>query len=259
VRAVILAAGRGGRLTGVTGNHPKCLARIGARTLIERQLAALREAGVASFTVVAGYRAHEVRRVCGADVGFVCNHRFAETNSLFSLWLARDLLVDGFLVLNADVLIHPQLIVDLLRARRDDALLVDWRPGDAAYSEEEMKVIVRRGRVVDIAKTIAADEADGENIGVAKFGPEGAAVLIEEMTGLVASGAVREWLPAAFARFCRRRALHVVDSRGLPWIEIDFPEDYWRACTDVLPAIDGAWEMSPCTNAFTTSANVRSR
>ena len=24
----------------------------------------------------------------------------------------------------------------------------------------------------------------------------------------------------------------------MPWIEIDFPEDYWRACSDVLPAID---------------------
>jgi len=40
------------------------------------------------------------------------------------------------------------------------------------------------------------------------------------------------------AAFSRRRPLHVIDSRGFPWIEIDFPEDYWRACTDVLPAIE---------------------
>ena len=80
-------------------------------------------------------------------------------------------------------------------AQRDDALLVEWRPGDSTYSEEEMKVVVRRGCVVDIAKTIAAEEADGENIGVAKFGPEGAAALIEEMNDIVASGALREGGP----------------------------------------------------------------
>ena len=63
--------------------------------------------------------------------------------------------------------------------------------------------------------------------------------LVERWTRSSAGGDVREWLPRAFARFCRRRPLHAVDTRGYPWIEIDFPEDYWRACSDVLPAIDG--------------------
>src|SRR5262249_9874204 len=88
------------------------------------------------------------------------------------------------------------------------------------------------------SKTMAVDDADAENIGIAKFGADGTAVLVDEVNGLVASGGAREWLPAAFAAFCRWRPLHVVESRGLPWIEIDFPEDYWRACSEVLPAID---------------------
>jgi choline kinase len=106
------------------------------------------------------------------------------------------------------------------------------------YSEEEMKVRVRRGRVVEIDKAIAPERADGENIGIAKFGADGAAVLIEAMNAIVGAGSVREWLPRAFADFCRQRPLRVVESRGYPWIEIDFPEDYWRACSEVLPAID---------------------
>jgi choline kinase len=246
LRAVILAAGRGGRLRGVTGRHPKCLARVGAVTLLERQVAALRRCGVDAITVVAGYHAADVRRVCrGVEVAH--NTRFASTNSLYSLWLVRDLIAGGFVVLNADVLFHDQLLVDLLTARYEDALLVA-SPADGdrapAFTDEEMKVRVRRGRIVEIAKTIDPAEADGENIGIAKFGRAGAAVLIEEMDQLIDAGAHREWLPAAFAAFGRRRPLHVVDSRGLPWIEIDFPEDYWRACTDVLPAIEAAAEPS---------------
>jgi L-glutamine-phosphate cytidylyltransferase len=241
MRGVILAAGRGSRLRGVTGRRPKCLARVGAVTLVERQIAALRRCGIDAITVVAGYHAADVRRVCGAGVDLLRNTRFASTNSLYSLWLVRHLLDDGFVVLNADVLFHDQLLVDLLTARYEDALLVSPRPDDgAAFTDEEMKVCVRGGRVVRIAKTVPPAEADAENIGIARFGPSGAAVLIEEMDRVIENGGHREWLPAAFAAFCRRRPLHAVGSRGFPWIEIDFPEDYWRALTDVLPAIDAA-------------------
>ena len=56
--------------------------------------------------------------LCGPAIDFVHNARFAATNSLYSLWLARELLRDGFVVLNCDVLFHPQL----LRRSADGAL-----------------------------------------------------------------------------------------------------------------------------------------
>src|SRR3954471_12220716 len=121
MRAVILAAGRGGRLTGVTGLHPKCLARLGAWTLLERQIHALRDSGIRHITVVTGYEAEAVRQLVGNGVDFVHNERYASTNSLASLWLVRSMLADGFIVLNCDVLFHRQLLVDLLTARYEDA------------------------------------------------------------------------------------------------------------------------------------------
>ena len=56
---------------------------------------------------------------------------------------------------------------------------------------------------------------------------------------LFRSGGLREWAPRVFADFARLRPLHAIGTRGLPWTEIDFPEDYERAVRDVLPAIDG--------------------
>ncbi len=238
MRAIILAAGRGGRLQGVIGERPKCLARVGDRTLLDRQIEALQAEGITRITVVAGYGADQVRQDCPTQVDFVHNLRFATTNSLYSLWLARDLLRDGFVVLNCDVLFHPQLLHDLLTARVDDALLVSARRDGAAYGDEEMKVCIRRGLVRDIAKTLPDDASDAENIGIARFGPDGAHALVEQMTHLVSGGLVREWLPSAFAAVAALRPLHAIDSRGYPWIEIDFPEDYWRACGVVLPAIE---------------------
>lgn len=238
MRAIILAAGRGGRLQGVIGDHPKCLARVGDRTLLERQIEALQAAGISRIAVVGGYRMEMVRRNCPRSVEFVHNARYASTNSLYSLWLARDLLLDGFLVLNCDVLFHPRMLDDLLTARCDDALLVAARGDGPPYGDEEMKVRIRGGLVSAIAKTLTAEDSDAENVGIARFSAAGALALTEQMNRIVATGQVRDWLPRAFGEFAATRPLHAVDSRGLPWIEIDFPEDYWRACSDVLPAID---------------------
>ena len=236
MRAVVLAAGRGARLRAVTGHQPKCLARVGDRTLLDRQIGALRRCGIDRIAVVAGHHAAEVRRACDPGVDIIVNTRYEATNSLYSLWLARDLLTEGFVVLNCDVIFHDQLLWDLLTSRDEDALLMAAVRGQV-YSDEEMKIRVRGGCVADISKTLDPADTDGENVGIAKFGAAGGAVLVEELTAALAEGGARDWLPRAFASFARRRRLHVVETRGFPWTEIDLPEDYWRACAEVLPAI----------------------
>jgi choline kinase len=239
MRGIILAAGRGTRLNGAAGESAKCLAALGAQTLIEWQLRTLREAGIDELAVVVGFEAERVRRVCGHGITYVENTRYAQTNSLYSLWLARPLLFEGFVVLNCDVLFHPALLRDLLTSRHPDALLVDYHGVDQPpYGDEEMKVQVRHGRVRDMSKELSADEADGENLGVVKFGADGAAALVQIMDRLVAAGADRAWAPHAFREFAQDRPLHAIGTRGLPWTEIDFPEDYHRAVHDVFPQIE---------------------
>jgi choline kinase len=237
MKGIILAAGRGARLNGGKGDMPKCLATVGGETMLTRNIRVLRAAGIEEIIVVVGCAAETVRRSC-PDVTFVENTIFAQTNSLYSLWLARTLLTEGFVVMNCDVLVHPQLVFDLVNARHEDALLLAYRDEETQYSDEEMKVRVRCGRVVDISKSMDPDEADGENLGIVKFGRAGAQLLVEEMQTLVEAGELKAWVPRAFKAFAEKRPLHVIGTRGYPWIEIDFPEDYRRAVEVVLPQIE---------------------
>jgi L-glutamine-phosphate cytidylyltransferase len=237
MRGIILAAGRGSRLNGNGSDMPKCLVTVGGETLLSRNARLLRAAGVQDLTIVVGCAADTVRRSM-PDAAFVENPIFSETNSLYSLWLSRQYLTEGFIVMNCDVLVHPQLIVDLLTAKHEDALLLAYRDHDTEYGDEEMKVQVRCGRVVDIAKTMAPEDADGENLGVAKFGPTGARLLLAHADRLITAGDVKAWVPRAFKEFAQQRPLHAIGTRGLPWTEIDFPEDYRRAVEMVLPAIE---------------------
>jgi choline kinase len=238
MKGIILAAGKGLRLNGKTGNTPKCLLEIGGQTLLERQIQALRGCGVEEIIVVVGYEAERVRQACDAQICFIENPCFEQTNSLFSLWLTRELLADGFIVINADVLFHQQLLADLIAAPCEDALLMAYSNHLCVkLGDEEMKVRVKGGRVLDISKGIKPEEADGENLGIVKFGREGARLVVQEMNALIARGYYRDWAPRAFCEVAGQRHLYAIGTRGYPWIEIDFPEDYQRAVNEILPQL----------------------
>jgi L-glutamine-phosphate cytidylyltransferase len=237
LRGIILAAGKGSRLNGTAGDKPKCLLRVGGITLLERQIETLRATGIDDIAVVVGCQADAVRRSCGGGLRFIENTRFAQTNSLYSLWLTRPLLLDGFIVMNCDVLLHPQLLADLVTSRHDNALLLSY--SDDVLGDEEMKVKVRCGLVVEMSKTMPAADADGENVGVVRFGANGAHRLVDLLDARVAAGGLRDWAPRAFDEFARERPLHAIGTRGYPWTEIDFPEDYHRAVNEILPQIEG--------------------
>jgi len=243
MRGIILAAGTGTRFNGAV--HPKCLATFDERTLINIQLATLRACGITDITVVVGFAADSVRVACGPQVRFVENTHYRKTNSLYSLWLARRVLDQGFVVMNCDVLFHPSMLVDLLTARHENALLVAYPgPDDAEMSDEEMKVCVRRGLVVDIDKNLPRRRTDGENVGIVKFSANGARQLIPMMGDLVDSGELSAWAPRAFKQFARCHRLYAIGTRGLPWTEIDTPEDYRHGLDDVYPAIRNAIDYS---------------
>jgi L-glutamine-phosphate cytidylyltransferase len=245
MKAIILAAGKGTRLDGAAVK-PKCLVEIGGSTLLHRQIDTLRSLNVREIVVVVGFGAERIREECDGEIGFVENAQFAETSSMYSLWLAREHLTDGFVVLNSDVLFHPQMLADLLESDYDAALLIsDADPNP--LGDEEMKIRVKDQLVVDISKEIDPIDADGENVGIVKFSAAGAKLLVEYMDVLIGAGELKHWAPRAFLEFARSHPLHALSTRGLPWIEIDFPEDYQRAVNEVLPKIEsltGVWASS---------------
>jgi choline kinase len=233
-RAIILAAGQGSRLRPLTDDRPKCLLQVGGRTLIVRQIEALSRAGVTDVVAVLGYRGDQVRRLAGPDVRYIENAEYTHTNSLYSLWLAREELLSGAVIVNSDVLALPRLFARLLNAPAPDAVLVE--PG-AHFEPEDMKVTIVEGHVVDFGKGLPRDRCHAHNVGIAKFSAEGAGVLVECLDRLVVSGHANDWTTVAYREFTHHRPLAAVLTDGMPWIEIDFVDDLARACTEVEPAI----------------------
>ncbi|HEX7128350.1 MAG TPA: phosphocholine cytidylyltransferase family protein [Thermodesulfobacteriota bacterium] len=221
----------------LTRDIPKCLLVLGGRTLLERQLTLLADLGIEEVVVVTGHGADAVRAACAGRARCVHNPHFEVTNSLYSLALAEDAMPEGpMLLLNSDVLIHPTLVERLLADPSDNALLVDL---ESRLDDEAMKVSVTAGRLVAIDKRLDRSITDGENVGVVKFGREGRRALFRAARGLLSEGRLSAWAPAAYQEILAETPIAAIPTDGMPWIEIDFPEDLARAARDVVPRIDG--------------------
>jgi choline kinase len=237
MQAIILAAGRGSRLAPALKGRPKCLVQLDGIHLIEHQLAVLRDFGITDVCIVLGHGADEVRRLVGARCHYIVNERYAETNSLYSLSLTHSWVRDAFLLLNCDVLAHPHVYRRLL-AVPGNMLAYDSRSGAEA---EHMKVVFAQGKLRRISKALPAEESRGESIGLLKFESWGIEPFFREVRAALALNGENQWAPAAVQRFARRWPMGGVDIAGLPWIEIDFPEDLRAACMQVWPMIRRAF------------------
>jgi L-glutamine-phosphate cytidylyltransferase len=239
MQAVILAAGLGSRLKPVTGGQAKALIEIGGRPLILHQLEALADHGVGPVLVIGGHQADVLQKVVGQRAEFLLNERFAETNSLYSLWLAREWIKGPFVLLNCDLLFDPQ-ILDRLLAEKGNVLAYD---STSSRGREQTKVAIKDGRVVDIGKDVPASAARGESIGMLKFDVDGARAMLRAATELIDNKEETAWVIAATRVTCSQVHLQAVNIAGYAWAEIDFPYDLDVARREVWPAISkGRWQ-----------------
>jgi choline kinase len=235
MQAIILAAGQGCRLNGSVEPRPKCLYEVGGTPLLHHQLRALADHGVHDVVIVVGFQHERIRQAAGTAARYVVNHRFADTNSLWSFLLARPLIDTDVLVMNSDVFFHPELLGRLLQAD-GDALLYDSSSGQ---DDEHMKVCVRRGTLVAMCKDLPAARIHGENVGMLRLTAATAQEIFDAGQEVVDQHGELSWLAVAVSRVSPPRASRCIDVAGRPWVEIDFPDDLHRARTEVFPAVSG--------------------
>ncbi|CUW37965.1 putative Mannose-1-phosphate guanyltransferase [Magnetospirillum sp. XM-1] len=241
LRAVILAAGRGLRLGSPLGDQPKIMLSFGGKTLLKRHLAMLQGFGVNEVVIATGFHAGIIEQALAGHPGIrtISNPDF-ERGSVVTLHRLGPALTAGgdVLVMDADVLCHPDMVRPLLEPGDDIRFLLDrdFEPGD-----EPVKLLLDNGKPVEFRKKVDPVRHDtvGESVGFFRFSATMAGRLAKRAAEYVAAGrldepyeeVIRDLVLAGTGRQTAS------DITGLPWVEIDFPADVERAATDILPRL----------------------
>lgn len=180
MKALILAAGLGLRLTPITDTCPKSMVTVNGKPILVKQIENLLENGICDITVIAGYKADVLINAINKtfpDVNIITSLDYATTNNMYSAYLGRESMGDDdFLMMNADVFFDSLVIKALCEHDSANAIVTDI----GRYLEESMKVVEEDGRIIKISKAITEKEALGVSIDVYKFSHEGGKAFFEK-------------------------------------------------------------------------------
>lgn len=231
MRAIILAAGLGTRLRPITDEVPKCMVPVNGIRIIDKQIDNLHKAGVKDIVIVGGYKADVLKKHVEQYDGitFVGNSRYAETNNMYSLYLAlKHTDGSGFLLMNADVYFDANIITGLLEKDKEDKSLIACdRNG---YLEESMKITTdKSGKIKHISKQITENEYYAVSIDVYKLNDEAADILTREVCDTIeAKKDENLWTEMALDAIFDKTTFVPYVIRGR-WFEIDNHDDLQRA------------------------------
>jgi choline kinase len=238
MKLIVPAAGVGVRFAGTAGPLPKCLIPISGRPIISYLLRMASASSIISqiIIILGPYYdavqetiqdlASSIRWKSATEILCVKNPDFAKTNSIYSIYLARDFLEGNFLVQDSDVLVAPQLFVNLAAKKGRN---IAWALAERMQSipEEETKVVTdQNDQVIQFGETeISSEIAHGRFIGLSNFRSGASEVFRDEVISLVKAGMIGTYYTMAMKALSTRKMLHTLWTNGQPWFEIDTLDD----------------------------------
>jgi histidinol-phosphate/aromatic aminotransferase/cobyric acid decarboxylase-like protein/CTP:molybdopterin cytidylyltransferase MocA len=241
-KAVVLAAGAGRRLGSFSEVHPKPLLTVNGVPLLGNCLKRLRECGVEETVIVVGHFKDQIMAFAGADydgmaVRYVVSERYASTNNIYSLWLAREELNEDILLLEADIFFDGALLLALQSLEADTVAAVApfARGMEGTIAELDGKGYLTRliegkeqGASFDYSRVY-------KTVNIYRLGR---AYLKEEFVPLlektVAEGRINDYYELVLKQTLERgeHAIKALDCADLSWYEIDDHAD--RAAAEYL-------------------------
>jgi choline kinase len=232
VIGLVLAAGAGRRLGGLTDDLPKTLLPVrGETSILELTLSNLAGVGLTEVAIVTGFAEHRIRDLVpelqertGVTLELVYNDKALEWNNAYSLWCARSLFAQDVLLCNGDT-VHPRSVEERLLAATGTPLQLGLET-HKVFGAEEMKVeLGASGHLLRINKGLEPATADGEYMGVAQIG----AGIGDELAAALKTTFERDpglYYEDAFQELVHRGVkIDTVDIGEVAWVEVDDPTD----------------------------------
>lgn len=236
---MVLAAGAGRRLRPYTDTLPKALLPVDdRRTILDIALANLARVGLSEVAIVVGYAEHtlvdlqaDLQRRHGIAITLVHNDKAEIWNNAYSLWMARDVMSGGALVVNGDT-VHPVSVEERLLAARGGSDIVLAVDTTKQLGDEEMKVALDgQGGLGQITKLMDPGLAYGEFIGASLIEPHVVPTLVKALRDTWENNP-GDYYEDGYQRLVDEggASFHLAGlASGTLWVEVDNHADLARA------------------------------
>lgn len=227
MKAIIMAAGRGSRISSQINGMHKSTLKVGGDSIISRTVTMLLSRGI-DVCVVVGYRQDDIRvELNGLPVTFIENPFFNVTNSLASLWLAKEQWSDeSVLLINSDLFMEDAILDAIIKDPRSPVMAADPHPRRIREGDFFFKYTSQL-HLTDYGKELPLNERTGEYLGIAKVNQSDRDSCLLSLGDLVKSGCYDDWWESIlYCRVPKGEMVHVLEVNDCYWSEVDVIEDY---------------------------------
>lgn len=230
--ALLLAAGTGSRLHPLTQDMPKCLTMVNGVPILDRLVDCLNQQGFKRLVVVTGHLENRIREFLGNRAGnmtidYIFSPLYEVTNNIYSLWMAREIINEPFLLIESDLVFHASLLDDMLYPDRIAvARMQPWMNGST--------VTVNQFNQVDAFQNSAVGSADKtryKTVNIYSLSLSSWRGITERLDQYISTDRVNDYYEAVFAEMVADRclSLQAVYFDSMPWYEIDTIADLAKA------------------------------
>ena len=230
--ALLLAAGIGSRLYPLTGDAPKCLTIVNGMSILERLIFSLNQHGFKRLVVVTGYMGNHIREFLGNQIGdiaidYIFSPLYKTTNNIYSLWMAREIINEPFLLLESDLVFDESLLNAMLYPDRIAVAKVrPWMNGSCVTINKSQQVKAFLAGNSDSFGAIKYKTVNIYSISLPSWHR-----IVKILDKRISDGKVNDYYETAFAEMIADGSLsfEIVSFDGKPWYEIDTLEDLANA------------------------------
>jgi choline kinase len=230
--ALLLAAGLGNRLHPLTQNMPKCLTMVNGVPILEQLVSSLDQHDFKRLVVVTGHFENCIQDFLGTQVGgitidYVYSPLYATTNNIYSLWMAREIIREPFLLFESDLVFDVSLLDDMLYPDRIAiARMQPWMNGSTVTVNRFQEV-----KAFWIGTAGPSDELMYKTVNIYSLSLSSWHQIKERLDQHISAGRVNDYYETVFEEMVAdgSLSLQTVSFDGKPWYEIDTIEDLAEA------------------------------
>ncbi len=222
--ALLLAAGTGSRLFPLTKSSPKCLTLVNETSILERLVENIKKQGFKRLVIVTGYKKECIMDFLGSKSGdlnieYIHSPLFLTTNNIYSLWMARNIINEPFVLFESDLVLNTSLLNEMVYPdKMATATMQPWLDGTTVSVNRTNQVTLFQKGTTDSYSDIRY-----KTVNIYSFSLASWRAIVKRLNKYILEGSVNCYYETVFSEMVADKSLSFesVSFDHKPWYEID--------------------------------------